>query len=275
MAYPNLTNGWTTTLAGSLTNVATTVDVTSTSGIPSRPFQAVIRAEGANTDEIVTVTGLSGSTITITRATEANAAGSSSASAHAAGATISHVLTKQSLTDATTYATGNKWTTGTSMPGSPSTNDRVTRTDLGMDFYYDGTRWLSTSLYQLVFAYADTINPATIDAIMSRQTVWYTDFDLWLENFYATTFVLATNDAARYWQLKAEKNDAAGGTSVIATVSTQSDTPSNYVVKKAAIGALLGGGSTYKALFCKAYKTSTAGNLYIGGAFLTYRLVGT
>src|SRR5512137_1671168 len=93
----NIANGWSTTLAWSLTDVATTVDVSSTSGIPARPFQAVILAEGANTDEIVTVTDLSGSTITITRATEENSSGSSSASAHASGAVISHVLTAATL----------------------------------------------------------------------------------------------------------------------------------------------------------------------------------
>lgn len=97
MSYPNLANGWTSTLSGAIDTDDTTVDVAATAGMPSRPFQAVILAEGANSDEIVTVTNLSSSTITITRATEANAAGSSSASSHASGATISHVLTAGSL----------------------------------------------------------------------------------------------------------------------------------------------------------------------------------
>src|SRR5574343_1989837 len=98
MAAPNFANGWTTTLAASLTNVATTVDVASASGIPARPFRALVRAEGANTDEIVSVTGQSGSTITIARAAEAIADGTQTASAHASGATISHVLTASDLT---------------------------------------------------------------------------------------------------------------------------------------------------------------------------------
>ena len=105
MAYPNLANGWATTLAASQTNVATVVDVASVAGIPARPFQAVILAEGANTDEIVTVTGLTGVTLTMTRATEANAVGSTSASAHASGATIMAVLTKQALADLSAVGT--------------------------------------------------------------------------------------------------------------------------------------------------------------------------
>jgi hypothetical protein len=35
---------------------------------------------------------------------------------------------------------------GTAFPGSPGTAERYFRTDLGMDFYYDGTRWLSTQV---------------------------------------------------------------------------------------------------------------------------------
>jgi hypothetical protein len=38
---------------------------------------------------------------------------------------------------------------GTSFPGSPSTNQRFFRTDLGRDYLYDGTRWLSTQEYTL------------------------------------------------------------------------------------------------------------------------------
>lgn len=40
---------------------------------------------------------------------------------------------------------------GSSFPGSPATNDRYFRTDLGMEFYYDGTRWVSMNLYRQDF----------------------------------------------------------------------------------------------------------------------------
>jgi hypothetical protein len=38
---------------------------------------------------------------------------------------------------------------GTSFPGSPSTNQRYFRTDLGHEYYYDGTRWLTSQEYTL------------------------------------------------------------------------------------------------------------------------------
>ena len=39
------------------------------------------------------------------------------------------------------------WNAGSSFPGSKATNDRYYRTDLGLEFYWDGTRWLTTTLY--------------------------------------------------------------------------------------------------------------------------------
>ena len=51
------------------------------------------------------------------------------------------------------------------MPGGPATNQRVTRTDLGnLDFFYDGTRWLTVQLFktQLATPRLDVaVNPVT------------------------------------------------------------------------------------------------------------------
>lgn len=86
-----------TTLNGAITNVASTLIVTSATGFPtSGNFRILIKAEGANTDEICTVTAVSGTTFTISRASEATA-GVQSASAHGSGATIAHVLTAASV----------------------------------------------------------------------------------------------------------------------------------------------------------------------------------
>ena len=36
---------------------------------------------------------------------------------------------------------------GTAFPGTPSSGDRFYRTDRAIEYYYDGTRWLSVALY--------------------------------------------------------------------------------------------------------------------------------
>ena len=41
------------------------------------------------------------------------------------------------------------WNAGTSFPASKATGDRYFRTDLGMEFYWDGTRWVTTQVLTL------------------------------------------------------------------------------------------------------------------------------
>lgn len=50
---------------------------------------------------------------------------------------------------------------GTSFPGSPASGDTIFRTDRGIDYYWDGTRWLSTQLFSYTIAAQDALNPAT------------------------------------------------------------------------------------------------------------------
>src|SRR6185369_5860169 len=96
----NLTNGATTTLNGAMDNSQTTATLTSASGWPAAPFRALITHEGSNTDEIILVGAISGTSLSsITRAAEAIADGTQAASAHASGATITQVLTVGGVRD--------------------------------------------------------------------------------------------------------------------------------------------------------------------------------
>jgi hypothetical protein len=92
MTALNYANLWSSALTGAITNSALSCGVISTTGSPAVPFRARIRAEGANKDEIVTVTAKTG-TLTIVRAAEAIGDGTHVAQAHASGATIEAVLT--------------------------------------------------------------------------------------------------------------------------------------------------------------------------------------
>lgn len=88
----NFANRYQTTLAAGVTSGALTGTVTSVTGVPAVPFRAIITAEGANTDEIVLVTGQASTTLTWTRAAEA-VAGIQAASAHSIGATLTAIVT--------------------------------------------------------------------------------------------------------------------------------------------------------------------------------------
>lgn len=68
--------------------------------------------------------------------------------------TSANVNVDGSINAGTTYYKGGvEWMgSGTSFPGSPATNQRYFRTDRGIEYYYDGTRWLSTQLFDLTLA---------------------------------------------------------------------------------------------------------------------------
>lgn len=102
-------NAVSTTLSSSMTNVATTMTVTSATGFPAMfPFDVHIEMEGANTDEILRVLSLSsGTTYNVARASEPYA-GAQTASAHAGGANVRLVITTARLAthDALTAVSG-------------------------------------------------------------------------------------------------------------------------------------------------------------------------
>src|SRR3990167_2731277 len=78
----------------------------------------------------------------------------------------------------------------TSFPSSPATNDLYYRTDLDQWFYYDGTRWLSVTLYtdaigvtlgSLPIAASTTIHQMALPRMAASSS--------WLESFYSSFYV--------------------------------------------------------------------------------------
>jgi len=87
-----------TTITSGITSSSTTVTVAGTTGYPtSYPFVLALDYNAAS-EELVTVTGVSGLTLTITRGYNGTTAVN-----HNAGAVVRHVITAQDLTDAQTH----------------------------------------------------------------------------------------------------------------------------------------------------------------------------
>jgi hypothetical protein len=87
-----------TTITSGITSSSTTVTVGATTGYPSSyPFVLALDYNTA-AEELVTVTGVSGLTLTITRGYNGT-----TATAHNTGAVVRHVITAQDLTDAQTH----------------------------------------------------------------------------------------------------------------------------------------------------------------------------
>ena len=91
-----------TTLVSSITSAATgdttaSVAVVSVSGFPSAPF-TVILGPDTNKEEVVTVTAVAGTTLTITRGQD-----NTQAVAHAAGTTVRHGISAREFKEASTH----------------------------------------------------------------------------------------------------------------------------------------------------------------------------
>src|SRR3954464_9517369 len=129
MATAKFFDGYQSTLSSSYTSGGSSISVTSAgsgaSALPSSgDFYLIIEAEGANTEEVVKVTAVSGTTLTVT-----GAQAGTSASNHASGATIrGPILTAASITQMkldigssmTVSAFDSETTTGTLNPNGRS-----------------------------------------------------------------------------------------------------------------------------------------------------------
>ena len=87
-----------TTLSGSLSNSATSVTVAALSGFPaSTPWTALIDKDTAS-EEVVTVTAVAGTTLTVTRGVDGT-----TAVAHNAGASFSHGVSARDFDEANSH----------------------------------------------------------------------------------------------------------------------------------------------------------------------------
>jgi hypothetical protein len=158
--------------------------------------------------------------------------------------------------------------------GTPSTDDRCYRADRDIEYFYDGTRWLSTELFELAWTPGDP-SPAggwTASSVGAFGTPWHTTYDLWLEAFYISTFVGTTNNGTNYWILTLRKRNAGGAATNITNRDTSGDAANTWVTNSVAIGALFVP-ATYKVFDVLLTKTLSPGVLMTAFS-VKYRLVG-
>lgn len=158
------------------------------------------------------------------------------------------------------------WNSGTAFP-SAATGDRYWRTDLGMEAYYDGTRWLTTQIFTLPLmglALGNTNSPAAL-----RGSLWHSDYQAYLLNAYVMTLVSTTNNGSHYWTVAAV--GAVTSTSY-GSFTTAADTAGTYTGHKAALN--VAAGATERGINLTATLTGTPGAIFFPGN-ITYRLILT
>lgn len=166
---------------------------------------------------------------------------------------------------------------GTSFPGTPATNRRFFRSDRGIEYFYNGTRWLSTQLFNETlpqFGAPAAPYAATILTAERLGVPWQGVYDHWLVEFQFVFHIQSGGtalSASHKWVSVLSKQVAAGTQTAIATATIDSGASAAWRTSIVAIGALLG--TTHFSFDISHTKTGTPGNLY-SLPHLVYRLVG-
>lgn len=165
------------------------------------------------------------------------------------------------------------YNSGTAVPANKATGDRYWRTDLGLQIYYDGTRWLTTQLFRDTFGVGNSLQPASSGTALGRLTPWSTTFDLWLVAWDASTYVATTNNGTNFWTLTLNKHAADDSATALDNFATSGDTVNNWTQRRRLIGA------AYVAANFREFSVISSNTLSPGGIYwafsLEYRLVVT
>lgn len=180
----------------------------------------------------------------------------------------------QVLTADSAQSLGVKWaspsaggvSSGTSFPGSPATDDLFYRTDRDLLYFYDGTRWLTTTLYQLHMGSWNGVTSATGQDVYAAISQ---DYDLWLVDFFAS-MEHTTSATGNYFTITLYSKDGSTLSSAIAAVNGNGNTNNAQTREKTSINAALATGAD--VLLCTLTETGTA--TMFASAAVTYRLIG-
>lgn len=156
---------------------------------------------------------------------------------------------------------------GTAFPGSPATNDLYFRTDRGLLYYYDGTRWLTVHEYEMDLAlYQRNAQPyagagATIIIAPAR-----TDYGAMMTRAKLYLDVIGTNNGSNYWTISV----AYCGT-VVWTPNTSADAANAAINKETALSNVITSPAGYAGV--DVAKVGSPSAIALNGA-LWYRLIG-
>lgn len=179
------------------------------------------------------------------------------------------------------------WDAGTSFPGSKATGDRYWRSDLKMEFVWDGTRWLSTQVFTVQGLPTNsggvlggdlrTSMAGTQGAVVRMPTpslLGGSDI-YWVE--HKTVFTVVTGGTAlgashKWVGTVVGLDSAVASTGTIATINIDSGSSAIWREVTTAINAVKVAGTLFYATSWT--KTGTPGNLTVGEVS-TYRIIAT
>jgi len=160
---------------------------------------------------------------------------------------------------------------GTAFPSGALSADHYFRTDLGLWFSFDGTRWLSVNEYRAdLTTFSPSTGLAATDALAGGAG-HNRALDMFITQIFVSTRVRTTSSGTQYWTITAYKWVGGTPTQLGSPFNTSADAANNYVSHSIAINAVHTNIDSFEV---DAAKTSTPGVLD-GFCSVIYRLVAT
>ena len=169
---------------------------------------------------------------------------------------------------------------GTSFPSSPYTGMRFYRTDLRVECYYDGTRWLGPLDTWRIYDPESTLTPV---GFTTNQTPWMRKMpqrkaSYWVEEITWHGKVDTTNNGSNYWTLRFGHESNTLGGSVDCDITTAAWTAGTLDIK---VGTSFSTNpldfttTGVYTMFLELVQTGAPGKLSLWGVSLTVRQVYT
>lgn len=158
--------------------------------------------------------------------------------------------------------------TGTAFPIAPAANDRFLRTDRHIEYFYDGTRWLSAEQHSIQIAMQDIINPLAATSSHRLANPWTGQYDMYVEQFVSSSNNAAVTSANYITTQLVARSTAA--TNIGSALSCQNDTQNAWIAHRTQPNTVIG--STNFAI--EVGNTATGIPSSYMSSSIIYRLVG-
>ena len=153
---------------------------------------------------------------------------------------------------------------GTSNPASPSTDDRIWRSDVDRDLYYDGTRWVTTDVHDMPIPSAYVFSPNTTSGATVARGGIIGDTDILLVRWSVSYFIGTTNNASNYWTFQLRYVSVSNVITNLATLTTSAKSPNTWDrVAGATFSPVTVPASNTSTFEIIATKTGTPGDTYV------------
>jgi hypothetical protein len=166
------------------------------------------------------------------------------------------------------------WNSGTAFP-TATAGDRYWRSDLGLECYYDGTRWLTVDEKIMGASVNNVLLGGAANTVGFPAYIPLGDHDWWITRAFFMTYVATTNDGTRYWKFGVYKATTGFVQTVLGSEgNTSADSASTMALHNITIGALVDH-TTYPVISAGFTRVGTTPGAMTAGATIFGRMVIT